>query len=97
MVEIQSLPTLVKDDPRVGGGTQRPEGVVRFSPPGHFGPSEVVDPGTFEISSDGFRTTHTALPPSQVPGVSCRYRSHGMQRQHTYTGGVPYVVAPLTH
>jgi hypothetical protein len=93
VAEIQNLPTLAIAGECRDEGTDRPERVVRFSPPGHFGPSEVVDAGTFEVSADGFVTLLPILPPSDVAGVQCRYRSHGVLQLQAYTGGHAYVVA----
>jgi hypothetical protein len=97
VVDTQSLPTWSGPAERLGEGLdaygERPERVIRFSPPGHFGPSEVVDEGTFEVSSDGFAFTYPFLPPDDAPGVECRYRSHGVTLVRPYTGGIAYVLA----
>lgn len=93
MVETQSLPTWVGQAEAPGPRPARPELVVRFSPPGHFGPSELVDEGTFEVGSDGFAITYPILPPDDLPGLDCRYCSHGVTHVRRYTGGTTYVLA----
>jgi hypothetical protein len=93
VVETQSLPTLAVPAQGFDAFGERPARVVRFSPPGHFGPSEIVDEGTFEVSSDGFVTTYPTLPPGHAPGLSCRYRSRGAVVVRPYTDGTAYVAA----